>query len=385
MTKVENILSDLIKSKSVTPHNDGATEKIEKFLRNMGFKTHILEFQGAEMPIKNLYARRGTGGKNLCFAGHTDVVPEGSGNWSFDPFAGEIKDGFVNGRGAVDMKGGIAAFLSAIEMFLNENPKPNFSISVLISGNEEGDFQGGMPEILNWLKEKKEKIDFCMMAEPSSLKKIGDAYKIGRRGSVNFILKAFGVQGHIAEQNHPDNVVFKLSALAVDLYNLELDKGNDDFQPSNLEFSTFDTGNTTENIIPEKAELRFNIRFTNAFKADELVFFIEKNVQKLAKKYNLKGYNLSSRISGEAFLSKQAKEHKSLESSIEEVVGFVAKPDTSGGTSDLRFVGDFIPHFAEFGLKNDTMHKVDERTSVKDLEKVRDVFYTWLKKENNRG
>lgn len=385
MNSVESILSDLIKSKSVTPHNDGAIEKIEKFLSNLGFATNILEFQGTEMPIKNLYARLGTQGKNLCFAGHTDVVPEGDGSWSFDPFAGEIKDGFVNGRGAVDMKGGIAAFLSAIELFLNEKPDPNFSISVLVSGNEEGDFQGGMPEILEWLKEKKEKIDFCMMAEPSSINKIGDAYKKGRRGSVNFILKAFGVQGHIAEQNQPDNVIFKLSALAVDLYNLELDKGNDDFQPSNLEFSTFDTGNMTENLIPENAEIRFNIRFSNAFKAKKLVEFIEKNVQELAKKHKLKDYNLSSRISGEVFLSKKAQQHQSLEASIKEVMGFTAKPDTLGGTSDLRFMGDFIPNFAEFGLKNDTMHKVDERTSVKDLEQVRDVFYSWLKKENSNA
>jgi succinyl-diaminopimelate desuccinylase len=378
MNKPEDILSDLIKSQSVTPKDDGAIAKIAKFLSNIGFNCQVLEFQGSTAKIQNLYAKYGTADKNICFAGHTDVVPAGDAEWSFPPFEGRIENGMVGGRGAVDMKGGIASFLVAIEKFIAKQPNPNFAISVLISGNEEGDAVGGTPKILQWLKEQNEKIDFCLMAEPSSINQIGDAYKLGRRGSVNFILKASGVQGHIAEQKNPDNVIAKLAKLSADLYDIELDKGNEFFEPSNLEFSTFDVGNLTENLIPENAEIRFNIRFNNEHRGENLVKFIESKVQELAKKHAIKSYKLTHRISGEAFLSTKNNRHLELEKAIKAVTGLEAKNNTSGGTSDLRFLVGYIPEMAELGLINATMHQKDERTSIADLNQLADIFYNWL-------
>jgi succinyl-diaminopimelate desuccinylase len=221
------------------------------------------------------------------------------------------------------------------------------------------------------------------MAEPSSIKTIGDAYKIGRRGSVNFILEAEGVQGHIAEQDTPDNVVSKLAGVVSELSSMKLDNGSEYFQPSNLEFSTFDVANPTENIIPQKAEARFNIRFNKEHTGESLVALIQDATEQLANKYEITSYKLNYRISGEPFISQKDDKHQFLAESIKAVAGIETKSDTNGGTSDLRLMQDGIGGCAEFGLLNDTMHQVDERTSIADLESVKNIFYKWLLKLNS--
>ena len=373
---VKDLLIKLINCKSVTPIDDGAIGIIVDILSKLNFECHVLEFHG----VKNLYARYGKKGQNICFAGHTDVVPAGNVDWTLDPFKGEIKDGHLYGRGAVDMKGGIASFIGAIANFVQTNKDLSFSISVMITGNEEGDSVGGVPDILKWLKEKNEKIDFCMMGEPSSVKKIADAYKLGRRGSVNFVLNLSGIQGHIAEQEKPNNPIYKLAKLTTLLYEYKFDDGNKYFQPSRLQPSTFDVGNKTENIIPEKAELRFNVRFNNEHKAIDIIETVKKLIEKFAKENEVANYDLKYRISGEAFISKKTNLHDLLELSIEEITGNKPDANTTGGTSDLRFIVDICDNIVELGHINETMHKKDERVLVEDLETLTKIYESWLNK-----
>ncbi|MEZ0261274.1 MAG: succinyl-diaminopimelate desuccinylase [Alphaproteobacteria bacterium] len=367
------LLQDLIKCPSVTPHEGGALQLLEKLLTAHGFKCHRLTFSDKDTPdVDNLYARWGTGAPHFCFAGHTDVVPVGDEKgWSFNPFGGEIRDGFVCGRGAADMKGPIACFVTAALDAIKANPKG--SVSLLITGDEEGPSVNGTKKMLDWLKEKGEKIDFCLVGEPTSSEKLGDMMKIGRRGSLNGHITVTGVQGHVAYPQRADNPVPKLIKLLSVLDALELDKGTAHFQPSNLEIVTVDVGNPADNVIPARAEAKFNIRFNDAHTGAGLQKLLKEALDGAGIPYELK-----FRLSGESFYTPPGAYSELLQKAIKSVTGREAELSTTGGTSDARFIRSHCP-VIEFGIVGLTMHKVDERVAVSDMHALTEIYSQVLK------
>jgi len=362
------LLQDLIKCPSVTPDEGGALQLLEKLLAAHGFKCHRLKFSDKDTPdVDNLYARWGTEAPHFCFAGHTDVVPVGDEKgWSFDPFGGEIRDGYVCGRGAADMKGPIACFVTAALAAIKANPKG--SVSLLITGDEEGPSVNGTKKMLDWLKEKGEKIDFCLVGEPTSSEKLGDMMKIGRRGSLNGHITVTGVQGHVAYPQRADNPVPKLIKLLSVLDALELDKGTEHFQPSNLEIVTVDVGNKADNVIPARAEAKFNIRFNDAHTGASLQKLLKDALDAAGIAYELK-----FRLSGESFYTPPGAHSEMLRKAIKNVTGIDPELSTTGGTSDARFIRAHCP-VIEFGIVGLTMHKVDERVAVSDMHALTDIY-----------
>lgn len=367
------LLQDLIKCPSVTPHEGGALQLLEKLLAANGFKCHRLKFSDKDTPdVDNLYARWGTDAPHFCFAGHTDVVPVGDEKgWSFNPFGGEIRDGFVCGRGAADMKGPIACFVTAALDAIKANPKG--SVSLLITGDEEGPSVNGTKKMLDWLKDKGEKIDFCLVGEPTSSEKLGDMMKIGRRGSLNGHISVTGVQGHVAYPQRADNPVPKLVKLLSVLDALELDKGTAHFQPSNLEIVTVDVGNPADNVIPARAEAKFNIRFNDAHTGAGLQKLLKDALDATGIAYDLK-----FRLSGESFYTPPGAYSELLQQAIKSVTGREAELSTTGGTSDARFIRSHCP-VIEFGIVGLTMHKVDERVAVSDMHALTEIYSRVLK------
>ena len=368
------LAKELIKFPSITPIDAGIMGFLEKKLKKIGFKTKILEFKDKNSkPVKNLYARLGNKTPNFCYAGHLDIVPPGNiKDWTVNPFKPSIKGGHLIGRGANDMKSSIAAFVSAVSIFLNNNKKFQGSISFLITGDEEGDAINGTKKVVDYLKKKKEKINFCLVGEPTNPNKLGEMIKIGRRGSLTGKLTIHGVQGHVAYPHRANNPSTTLIKILDTLKNIKFDNGTDNFQPSNLEVTKLNINNNADNVIPGSAEATFNIRFNDKHSSSSLKKRLNKIFQKICKKKKCK-FTIEYRISGEAFLTKPNATTFMVQNIVKKITKIKPKLSTTGGTSDARFIKDISPCL-EFGLVGKTMHKVDEAVSLNDLKKLTKIY-----------
>ena len=375
----ELVLSkDLISIPSITPVDAGAINFLAKKLKSLGFKCKILEFKkGKGKPIKNLYAKFGSKQPNLCYAGHTDVVPPGNyKDWTVNPFKPKVKRGFLIGRGANDMKSSIACFVSAVSHYLNTHKKFKGSISFLITGDEEGYATNGTKKVVDYLKKRGEKINFCIVGEPTNPKRLGEMIKIGRRGSLTAELEIFGTQGHIAYPHLSNNPINTLVKICFELKKNKLDKGNKNFQPSNLEFTRIYVDNKAHNVIPASAKTLFNVRYNNLQTASKLKKRINSVIMKISKKNRCK-YKINYLENGEAFLTKPGKNITLAKKIIKKITKINPVFSTTGGTSDARFIKKISPCL-EFGLVNKTMHKVDECVSLRDLKKLKKIYYNFL-------
>lgn len=363
----------LIRCPSVTPDEGGALELLGDRLSKLGFRCTRLPFSDGDTPdVENLYARIGTEAPHFCFAGHTDVVPVGDAKaWSVDPFAGDIKDGVLFGRGATDMKGSIASFAAAASRLIAEGAFSG-SISFLITGDEEGPAINGTVKMLEWLETKGEKIDDCLVGEPTNPQALGDMIKIGRRGSTNGWITAMGAQGHVAYPHLADNPVPRLVAMLARLTSDVLDEGTEHFQPSNLEVTQITVDNDATNVIPAKALARFNIRFndlhTPAALEDRVRAHLDAVTADLGGSYQLKMI-----ASGDAFLTKPGRLSRLISQAVEQTIGRTPELSTSGGTSDARFIKNHA-RVVEFGLVSQSMHKVDEHAKVEDILALADIY-----------
>jgi succinyl-diaminopimelate desuccinylase len=353
----------LIRCASVTPADAGAQAVLADALRQLGFTTTPLRYG----EIDNLFARIGNGSPHICFAGHTDVVPVGAANWQTDPFAGEVRNGILYGRGACDMKGGIAAFVAAAAKHLADGP-PNGSISLLITGDEEGPAIDGTVRVLQWMQANGQIPDFCIVGEPTCPVALGDMVKIGRRGSLNARLTVHGTQGHVAYPQRADNPVHRLIRIADALTAAPLDAGNDWFQPSSLQFTSIDVGNPVTNVIPASASAMLNIRFNSDHTGAALSAWLRAVIAQHAERFDL-----DIAISGEAFLTEPGALVNTLRQAIVDASGVEPKLDTGGGTSDARFIARYCP-VAEFGLVGATMHQADERVPVAELRDLARIY-----------
>ena len=368
------LAKELMKFPSITPRDAGVMKFLEKKLKKMGFKTKILNFKEKNFqPVKNLYARLGSKGPNFCFAGHLDVVPPGNiKDWTVNPFRPSIKKGHLIGRGANDMKGSVAAFVSAVSIFLNNNKSFNGSISLLITGDEEGDAVNGTKKVVDYLKKRKEKINFCLVGEPTNPNKLGEMIKIGRRGSLTGKIEIIGMQGHVAyphRANNPSTIIIKILN---ELKNIKFDKGTKNFQPTNLEITKINIDNKADNVIPRAANATFNIRFNNKHSSGSIKKRINKILSKISKK-NKSKFKIDYRVSGEAFLTKQNATTNMIQNVVKKITKIKPKLSTTGGTSDARFLKNISPCL-EFGLVGKTMHKVDEAVSLNDLKKLTKIY-----------
>ena len=365
---------DLIKFPSVTPKDAGAINFLSKKLKKLGFKCKILEFKDKKSkPIKNLYARIGINKPNLCYAGHTDVVPPGNlKDWTVNPFKPVVKKNYLIGRGANDMKSSIACFISATSKFLNKNKKFNGSISFLITGDEEGYAINGTKKVVDYLIKKKEKIDFCIVGEPTNPNRLGEMIKIGRRGSLSGNIEIFGTQGHIAYPHLSNNPINTLVSICKKLKEKKLDGGSKNFQPSNLEFTSINVDNKAHNVIPARARAQFNVRYNNLHTANSLKKKILSLVKRITSKNNCK-FKINFMANGESFLTKPNKTIFLMKKIIKKNTRISPKLSTSGGTSDARFIRKIAPCL-EFGLVNKTMHRVDECVSLTDLKKLTKIY-----------
>ena len=380
MPKIDELqlAKELIRFPSITPTDAGVMGYLEKKLKSLGFKTKILIFtEKNTKPVKNLYAKLGNKSPNLCFAGHLDVVPPGNTkDWTINPFKPAIKKGHLIGRGANDMKSSIAAFVSAISKYVSQN-KFNGSISLLITGDEEGIAVNGTKKVVDYLKRKKEKIDFCIVGEPTNPNKLGEMIKIGRRGSMNGKLTIRGVQGHVAYPHRAKNPVTSIIKILNEFKNIKFDTGTKDFQPSNLEITKMDINNHAENVIPAIASATFNIRFNNKHTSNSIKNKLNKVIKKITSKDKVKS-EINYRVSGEAFLSKPNSTTFMIRDVVKQITKINPKLSTTGGTSDARFIRKITPCL-EFGLVGKTMHKVDEAVSIIDLKKLTKIYETILK------
>ncbi len=366
---------DLIRIPSVTPKDEGVFDLLQSSLEKLGFTCHRLPFQeeGTER-VENLYARIGTEAPNFCFAGHLDVVPVGDeAGWTYDPFGAEIHDGRLYGRGAADMKGAVAAFVEAAQNFLKDQGDDfTGSISFLITGDEEGPAINGTKKVLEWMEEKGEIMDHCLVGEPTNPQCMGEMMKVGRRGSINSVLTVHGTQGHVAYPHRADNPLPRLVKMLDALISEELDTGNEFFDPSSLSITTIDCGNPVENVIPGEAQARFNIRYNDIHSGTSLEKWIRGKLDSIDTNYTLK-----TRISGESFMSPQDILTDLIEKATEKVTGQAPERSTSGGTSDARFITHSCT-VAEFGLVGQTMHKVDENVLIEDLKNLTKIYHSIL-------
>jgi succinyl-diaminopimelate desuccinylase len=363
------LAQDLIRCPSVTPVDAGALDHLQRVLESLGFRCARLPFSQDGTPdVDNLYARFGDSGRNFCFAGHTDVVPTGDlKGWSIGPFAAEIVDGVLYGRGAADMKSAIAAFVVAAERFARG--RSGFgSISLLITGDEEGPSINGTKKVVDWLKARGEKLDACVVGEPTNPKRLGEMMKIGRRGSLNGRLTVIGAQGHVAYPHLADNPMPRLLRMLTAITGHKLDKGNDWFQPSNLEVVTVDVGNKATNVIPAKATAGFNIRFNDMHSGAGLSQWLRETFDQVGG-----AYELDIQISGESFITEPGPLSDLIGEAARRVTGIDPDRSTTGGTSDARFIRHICP-VVEFGLVGETMHKVDERARVEDIHALTDIY-----------
>ncbi|MEO6945622.1 MAG: succinyl-diaminopimelate desuccinylase [Nitrobacter sp.] len=378
-TDALSIACDLVRCPSVTPADAGALGVLETLLKTAGFELHRITFtEPGAADIDNLYARIGTTGPHIAFAGHTDVVPPGDESaWTHGAFSGEVKDGFLYGRGTVDMKGGIACSVAAVLDYLAAHGgKPGHdghgSISFLITGDEEDIAVNGTIKLMQWAAARGEKFDHCIVGEPSNVAEMGDTIKIGRRGSLSGTLYVDGVQGHVAYPHRASNPIPDIAALITALVSEPLDQGSAQFQPSNLEFTSVDVGNPAGNVIPGQARAKFNIRFNDHHNQESLRALIEARLAKAS------GNRTRARIvwepsNADAFVTSPGPFTELVVAAIEEVTGRRPNLNTGGGTSDARFIKNYCP-VIEFGLVGQTMHQIDERTPVADLEKLTRIY-----------
>lgn len=371
------LTQSLIQRPSVTPRDNGCLDLVSHLLGEMGFTCHRLPFG----EVDNLYARFGTLGSNFCFAGHTDVVPVGDiSKWSVDPFGGTIKDGYVYGRGAVDMKGGIACFIAAVSEILAKDPFKG-SISLLLTSDEEGPAYDGTIKVIEWLKSKGEKLSACLIGEPTNPKELGQMIKVGRRGSLNAKITVTGRSGHVAYPHFAINPIPPLLDYLQNLLANPLDEGVEDFDPSNLEITSVDVGNPTTNVIPDTATAGLNIRFNPVHTGQSLTAYLNSALEKTKSKHDVK-WLLDTEISGEAFLTNHPVLRKLVTDAVQEITGKVPEFSTSGGTSDARFLKDICP-VVEFGLINAEAHQIDEKVRVEDLRVLTRVYTKILEKTEN--
>ena len=365
----------LIRCPSVTPADEGAMDVLQSALEELGFTCHRLPFATGNAPeVQNLYARIGDRAPNFCFAGHTDVVPVGDANeWSVDPFAAEIKGGRLYGRGASDMKTAIAGFAAAAARFLEsrDNGFPG-SISLLITGDEEGEAVNGTVKVLEWLKEKGEVLDACLVGEPTNPETLGDMIKIGRRGSMTAFLTVHGASGHAAYPHLADNPVERLVKMLSAVLDKPLDDGTEHFQPSTAVVTTIDVGNPVANVIPARAEARINVRFNDLHTGAGVGTLLRRRLDDIGG-----DYDLDARVSGESFLFPPGPLSNLVAGAVEKATGKRPEFSTAGGTSDARFIKDHCP-VCEYGMTNQTAHKADENALVSDIQLLSDIYQSVL-------
>jgi succinyl-diaminopimelate desuccinylase len=358
----------LIRCNSVTPADGGTQDVLAKALTRLGFTVHRLRYG----EIENIFARLGADRPHICFAGHTDVVPAGASGWRGDPFGGEVRDGVLYGRGACDMKGAIAAFVAGVAAYLETRPPEagasRGSISLLITGDEEGPAVDGTAKVLEWMRTHDQIPDFCLVGEPTCPVKLGDMVKIGRRGSVNFKIEVHGTQGHVAYPHRADNPVHRLVSALAALTAAPLDAGTDWFEPSSLQIVSVDVGNTATNVIPALAKASLNIRFNDRHSGASLIAWVKAVLARHAERFDVE-----ASISGESFITKPGPMVDILRRAIVGATGVEPKLDTGGGTSDARFIANYCP-VAEFGLVGATMHQTDERVPVAELRELARIY-----------
>jgi succinyl-diaminopimelate desuccinylase len=375
MNDALSIAQQLIRCPSVTPLDAGALGVLQKVLKANGFEVHRVTFrEPGTANIDNLYARVGDQPPHITFAGHTDVVPPGDeAAWTHGAFSGDVKDGLLYGRGAVDMKGGIACSVAAVLQYLADHGgKPKGSISFLITGDEEDVSVNGTIKLLQWVSSRGERFDHCVLGEPSSQEVLGDSIKIGRRGSQSGTLYVEGRQGHVAYPHRAANPVPDVSRLIVALSDEPLDAGSAQFQPSNLEFTSVDVGNSATNVIPGQARAKFNIRFNDHFTQESLRKLIEQRLSAAAGN-RIRAHIAWEKSNSNVFLTRPGPFTDLAVAAIAEVTGRKPELSTTGGTSDARFIASYCP-VIEFGLVGQTMHQIDERAAVSDLEKLTRIY-----------
>ena len=363
LTDPLGLAQDLIRCRSVTPTDAGAQAVLAGALERLGFAVHRLRFGD----VDNLFARLGSGGPHLCFAGHTDVVPEGKADWRADPFGAELRDGLLYGRGACDMKGAIAAFVAGVAGHLASGA-PRGSISLLITGDEEGPAVDGTVRVLEWMAANGHIPDVCLVGEPTCAARLGDTIKIGRRGSMNAVITVHGTQGHAAYPQRADNPVHRLTRALAALIAAPLDAGSEWFEPSSLQLTSVDVGNPAVNVIPAAARAALNIRFNDRHSGESLTAWLRATVAQHAERFDL-----DVAISGESFLTPSGPLVNTLRGAITRTAGVEPRLDTGGGTSDARFIARWCP-VAEFGLVGATMHQADERVPVAELRQLASIY-----------
>jgi succinyl-diaminopimelate desuccinylase len=382
---VENLAS-LIQCPSVTPADGGALDTLAAMLQPLGFVIERMVAHEEGTPdIENLYARLGTEGPHLMFAGHTDVVPVGDeASWSHPPFAAEIADGMMYGRGAVDMKGGVACFAAAVARHIEKHGRPKGSISFLITGDEEGPAVNGTVKVLKWAHDRGERWDACLVGEPTNPDQLGDMIKIGRRGSVSGKVTVRGTQGHVAYPHLADNPLRALLAMARELLDPPFDHGTDNFQPSNMEITSIDTGNSATNVIPARASFAFNIRFNDNWNPERLQAEILERLDRAAADPVLRpgrpavAYDIVwAERPSQVFITRDARLVAALSAAVQARTGIEPRLSTTGGTSDARYIKDYCP-VVEFGLVGQTMHMVDERVAIADLDALTEIYEAFL-------
>ncbi len=372
MSATLELAKELIARRSVTPDDAGCQQLIAERLRPLGFNIEPLRFG----PVDNLWARRGSDGPLFCFAGHTDVVPTGpEGNWTHAPFATEVVDGMLFGRGAADMKGSIAAFITATERFLARHPQHHGSIAYLLTSDEEGDAVDGTVKVIEVLEQRNEKITWCLVGEPSSVKVLGDGIKNGRRGSMTGYLTVHGVQGHVAYPHLADNPVHRFAPVMQELCGIEWDRGNDYFPPTSFQIANISAGTGANNVIPGALEVMFNFRFSTEQTSEGL----QKKVEALLDRHSFK-YSLRWSLSGNPFLTETGELLPATVAAVREITGVEPEVNTKGGTSDGRFIAPTGAQVLELGPLNATIHKVNECVSVADLDTLSAIYERLLEK-----
>ena len=379
----------LVKCPSITPKDEGALDIVQEHLTSIGFNCTRLPFSDKNSyDVDNLFATIGSGDKHLAFAGHTDVVPPGNENsWKYPPFSATIDGGKLYGRGAEDMKSNIACFISATEKFISKNGN-NFDgkLSFIITGDEENDAINGTPKIMEWTKQNNIYFDHCIVGEPTSNKIIGDKIKIGRRGSINFYLTVKGIQGHTANGHRAENPIHYLIKLINNLLSKPLDHGNKFFLPTAIQIPTIDVGNTANNIIPEFAKATINIRFNNEHTSESLITWLQKNINLIFNDIKKASCSFKAEINAKSFLNQPGYLSELMTKSISETTGMNNKPElaTDGGTSDARFIKDYC-EVAELGIRNQTLHKVDEFVYLPDIEELRKIYLRIIENYFNKN
>ena len=369
------LTSELIQCKSITPKSEGSLDIIISYLEPLGFNCERIDFGEGIEKVENLYARFGTMEPNIAFAGHVDVVPTGDiNNWSINPFGGEVKEGKVWGRGAADMKSGIAAFIAAVSDFLkdNKNLKDFGSISFIITSDEEGKAINGTKKVVDWLKAKSETISGCIVGEPTNVTRMGDTLKIGRRGSFTGSLTVTGIQGHVGYPHLAENPINSLLKMLEPFSKIYLDEGTKDFQPSSIMITSIDVNNDASNVIPGEVKAKFNIRFNTLHSASSLKVMLEKQFSDVTSNYKFDFF-----CNAEPFLTNDDFLKTTLQKAIQKVVNINPEKSTSGGTSDARFISKICP-VIEFGLVGKTMHKIDENVEVNDIINLTKIYNQFL-------